>query len=319
MATVIQLPGDPTRQALNRGASGVGGLLGNMVTQRLEEKRKIRDQEQFQNKIAPIIGTGSTQDQVIGLLRTGDPRAVQLAQVLGSQQGAQGFTLSPGQARFDAQGNPVAGVAPDRTEGRKEAFGNAKVLRQEFLTQSKPFKEVRDSFTRIRSVSKNPSAAGDLALIFNFMKMLDPGSVVRESEFRTAEDAKGWLGRMDKEGSAVPANVRLAIQKATTGQKLLPAQRTDFLTQADNLFQSQLGNQSELENIYNGLAQRAGVNQKDVVVDFRVQPDKDAPKETAGGALTGLPPGIPAGSKQIGTSGGKPVFESADGKRFIVD
>lgn len=32
-----------------------------------------------------------------------------------------------------------------------------------------------------------------------------------------------------------------------------------------------------------------------------------------------LPPGLPPGSKQIGTSGGKPVFQTPDGKRFIAE
>lgn len=32
-----------------------------------------------------------------------------------------------------------------------------------------------------------------------------------------------------------------------------------------------------------------------------------------------LPKGIPAGSKQIGTSGGKPVYQAPDGKRYIAE
>lgn len=33
----------------------------------------------------------------------------------------------------------------------------------------------------------------------------------------------------------------------------------------------------------------------------------------------GLPKGLPAGSKQIGTSGGKPVFQAPNGKKYIVE
>jgi hypothetical protein len=32
-----------------------------------------------------------------------------------------------------------------------------------------------------------------------------------------------------------------------------------------------------------------------------------------------MPKGIPQGSRQVGTSGGKPVYESPDGKRYIVE
>ena len=45
------------------------------------------------------------------------------------------------------------------------------------------------------------------------MRMNDPESVVRESEFRTAEQAKGWLGKMDKDGREIPAFIRGFIQK----------------------------------------------------------------------------------------------------------
>jgi hypothetical protein len=38
------------------------------------------------------------------------------------------------------------------------------------------------------------------------------------------------------------------------------------------------------------------------------------------GANTGveLPPELPKGSKQVGTSGGKPVYEAPNGKRYVV-
>lgn len=41
-----------------------------------------------------------------------------------------------------------------------------------------------------------------------------------------------------------------------------------------------------------------------------------------GGAIgdpRSVPPGLPPGSKQIGTSGGKPVYEAPDGKRYVAD
>lgn len=42
-----------------------------------------------------------------------------------------------------------------------------------------------------------------------------------------------------------------------------------------------------------------------------------APAPIGGGPT--MPPGIPPGSSQIGTSGGKPVYQAPDGKRYIVD
>lgn len=54
----------------------------------------------------------------------------------------------------------------------------------------------------------------------------------------------------------------------------------------------------------------------------KLRPDGDAPKPAgapavAPAAKTTSQAALPAGAKQIGTSGGKPVYETPDGKRFI--
>lgn len=61
------------------------------------------------------------------------------------------------------------------------------------------------------------SAAGDMALIYNYMKVLDPGSAVKEGEYATAEKA----------GSVPDAIVNL-YNKAREGEFLTEKQRADF-------------------------------------------------------------------------------------------
>jgi len=58
-------------------------------------------------------------------------------------------------------------------------------------------------------------------MIFAYMKMLDPGSVVREQEFANAQNAAG-----------VPDQVRNAYNKALRGERLNPEQRAQFLSSA---------------------------------------------------------------------------------------
>jgi hypothetical protein len=82
------------------------------------------------------------------------------------------------------------------SEAAKNTFDDAKDLRKEFVSASGEFVKIRDAFKRIQVSAQDPSAAGDLALIFNYMKMLDPGSVVRESEFATAANAAGVPDRV---------------------------------------------------------------------------------------------------------------------------
>ncbi len=120
----------------------------------------------------------------------------------------------------------------------KTKFDKAKAFREEVSREQKMFKQLRDAFDRAEVSANQNSPAGDLALVFNFMKMLDPGSVVRESEFKTAADAKAWLGRSDEDGLTVPNKIRSIILKAREGQILLPEQRKDFVETSSNLFKS---------------------------------------------------------------------------------
>lgn len=128
------------------------------------------------------------------------------------------------------------------------------VLRKTVDDFSKSFRQVEEAENRISKVGSRGTPASDLALIFNFMKMLDPGSVVRESEFRTAEQAKAWLVRQEGSGITVPAPISNAIRKATKGTILEPAQRIDFLDQAAGLFTAQ---RESTDNQINNVLERA--------------------------------------------------------------
>ena len=129
--------------------------------------------------------------------------------------------------------------------------------RKEFTSQSKDFVKIRDSAARVNAAAKDPSAAGDLALIFNYMKILDPGSVVRESEFATAQNA-----------GSVPDRIRGQYNRVISGERLSSAQRQDFLQQSSKLLAAQIKKQQQLERQYQGIAERARIDPRDVVVDY---------------------------------------------------
>jgi hypothetical protein len=153
----------------------------------------------------------------------------------------------------------------------KDKFDAEKDLRKEFSSESKVFKDTSDSFGRIEAVGDSKTAAGDLALIFNFMKMLDPGSVVRESEFRSAEQAKAWLSRSEESGIVIPSAVKTAIQKADPDKKgafLLGPQRADFITQASKLMKGQGKTHEQRKKTYTEIAKRNGLTVENVVIPF---------------------------------------------------
>lgn len=148
----------------------------------------------------------------------------------------------------------------DAKEKKKTDFKNANDLRDEYNTQSKTFVQVRDSYGRVLESSNNPSPAGDLALIFNYMKMLDPGSVVRESEFANAASTGAYGER-----------VKAAVGKVATGERLSDVMRKDFLDRSKMLFNRTKKNQDKLQSEYSRLANAFEVDPSSVIVDYSLQ------------------------------------------------
>lgn len=168
----------------------------------------------------------------------------------------QGFTLSPGQTRFGPDGRPIAS-APDRPT-KDQAFDMAAKLRSEFNAQAKEFRGIADSYQRIVDSASDPSAAGDLALIFNYMKVLDPGSTVREGEFATAQNSAG-----------IPGRIVSLYNSVINGQRLNADQRKDFVDRATKLYK---GQESRFTNNtvkrYESLSRMYGIDPSNVIVNM---------------------------------------------------
>lgn len=130
--------------------------------------------------------------------------------------------------------------------------------RKEFTKASGDFVKIRDSFGKIQTTAKDSSAAGDVALIFNFMRMNDPASTVREGEFATAEQTGG-----------VPDRLVATYNRLISGERLSEAQRQDFLNQSGALFSSQKEQQDLLETQFRSVATRSGLRPENVVIDFQ--------------------------------------------------
>lgn len=99
------------------------------------------------------------------------------------------------------------------------------------------------------------SAAGDMSLIYGFMKMQDPNSTVREGEYASAENARG-----------VPDKLRSMYNKIMSGERLTPEQRTQFRLQAKSIYDSQLATQKQVDERVRGLAKKRGVNPDDLLI-----------------------------------------------------
>jgi hypothetical protein len=114
----------------------------------------------------------------------------------------------------------------DMTGGQK-GFENEMKLRGEFKSEPvyKAYTEMQSAYGQINDGLSSESPAGDLAAATKFMKLLDPGSVVRESELGMAMSATGMLDRAKNY-----AELRMS------GKKLTDDQRKDFKKVSDALF-----------------------------------------------------------------------------------
>jgi hypothetical protein len=84
----------------------------------------------------------------------------------------------------------TGGLDPTKT------FEQEEKLRKEYQGRTKVYGELGTTFNNIKSSAEAKNGPGDIALITGFMKMLDPGSVVRETEFATARDTAGLYERL---------------------------------------------------------------------------------------------------------------------------
>jgi hypothetical protein len=159
--------------------------------------------------------------------------------------------MEPG-ARARGGGGGAGGGAGG---GGVESFGkeDATTLRKEATTQLSEYQKFGDAWGRVQEAAMNPSPANDIALIFAYMKILDPASAVREGEFATAANA-----------GSIPQRVWARYNKLMRGEELNAEQRNDFLSSAYGLVRSQHRNAQRIVDRYGNLAAGYGLNPKAV-------------------------------------------------------
>lgn len=261
------------------GAATVAGAQGKAealdavpASQRAGVEQALgRASPTLQTDIGKVVGDRGILTDVYGLPET-HPAIVALDSIL------------------TTQGDPD----PDK------AFTQAGTLRQQYTTLADTFIQVRDGFRRVQASATDPSPAGDMSLIFGYMKMLDPDSAVLAGEQASAKNAGGVDDRTR------------ATYNALLGTGSLSAdQRKDFIDRANKLMDVQSEAQVALVDEYTRIAIAAGLDPGQVIVDF------------IGGLLDindsspDLPPGAPAGSKFLRTEGNSQFWQAPTGEMFV--
>lgn len=183
--------------------------------------------------------------EIANMVRTGALEPKDALTYIGKMADSQGLTES---MKTTLQRISYLGIKPgdpdynylisgmNYGETRRGQLQSGGELRKEFvgLPTVKKHEEIVLAFDNLVNAAKNPSGPSDLAMVFSFMKMLDPGSVVRESEYATAAGARAGLTRLEDAGVYVPTALKMAAEKLQTGQTLTPDQRRQMLDLAKN-------------------------------------------------------------------------------------
>ena len=157
------------------------------------------------------------------------------------------------QGRIAAARRPEVIVKPtDERLIRGQQFSNENALRDEYTAQTANFRIINDAYKKIMSTAD--TGAGDMSLLYQYVKLLDPGSVVRESEFATAA-ASGSLG----------TQIQGAAERIMSGKRLPPELKKQFRAEAQNIFNQQQSTANETSERYRQLAIDYGLDPTRVV------------------------------------------------------
>lgn len=222
----------------NSDFQGARGLLLN----RLENINRLGGDPSDTNSVlqkidaGDIVGAHNDVSTVVefaqaqGLLKTPQQVKPQRSIVDG-----QVVTIDPTTGQGTAA--DIAGLRPKKKPEAEQKQINA--LRKDIFNVTKPLRDVEVAFKKIERSGAKGTAASDISLIFNFMKINDPGSTVREGEFATAQNAAG-----------VPDRVVNIYNRVLEGVRLSDTQRKDFISQSKTLFEAQQeGADNQIENI----------------------------------------------------------------------
>lgn len=194
----------------------------------------------------------------------------------------------------------IAAMRDEQAERRKRGSGEfydlpeavrtrADELRKEFqaLAEVKTAKIVKTQVDAIESLAQRqkqlsetgraPHAANDMAMVFSYMKLLDPNSSVREGEYANAENA-----------GSIPEKWRNAFNKAKDGQFLSQSMRDEMVESGRRLLEVNLMPVQEATRLYDAALQSMVSDQGQLNIlrgnVFGIAPEKVAAATQSGQA-----------------------------------
>jgi len=172
-------------------------------------------------------------------------------------------------------------VPVDMTGGQK-GFENEMKLASGFKNEPiyKDFSDMRSAYGQVVSSLAQGTPIGDVAGATKVMKLLDPGSVVRESELGIAMAASGRMDRLQN-----------YFSNFMSGQKLTPTQRDDFKALSNELYAAAGQSYNQKRDEYKSFGSAYGFKNLDTALG---EPAKipSIIKPPKAGAAAATPPAI---------------------------
>lgn len=148
--------------------------------------------------------------------------------------------------------------AAEASEKRmRENFKDTQTLRKEYNSHptTKSTNVMSEAYAKITSTEA--TGPGDMSLVFSYMKVLDPTSVVREREFQAAAESGG-----------VPSTISALYNKVKGEGMLDEKTRREIRSQAKALLNAQLERQRDTDTQFHNIATRQGFDWEEVRGSF---------------------------------------------------
>lgn len=145
-------------------------------------------------------------------------------------------------------------------------FDQEKKIREEYADRNKQYSALGVVYNNLNASAEAKNGPGDVALITQFMKMLDEGSVVRETEFATARDTAGLYQQLKNN-----------LTKVQSGQFLSDGQRKQFTDLAKQYFDAAKQKSDKDKQALSAVVKNYKLNPDNVFGPETPEPEKDKP------------------------------------------
>jgi len=247
-----------------QGAGLQGIAEGDALQARQREEETTQRRDQLMTAFAQSESPTALMDLFEGLIQVGDTESARtVAEVLkslGGGGGTRGVVVSTdGRKKLidPTTGDVIRDLGPDAGDPDNRDFQNSNALFGKFLQVTSVEADKALMFESMKEGRDSNSPAGDIRLVFAFMKMIDPRSTVRESEQAQARNAAG-----------VPVRIRNLWNNLLAGTTLSDSQRADILQQGENEARAASRSLNRKIKTFSSRAEQFGLSPSFVTEDF---------------------------------------------------